>query len=98
VVEVAAVVSDINPIADIRTGMMGPENPNWTGGPQAVTCAECGSETTRTTYRTQVKKPLCDVRCYGVWMSAHPEESNRRLRIAWRSFPRFTQQARQWLI
>lgn len=83
VVAAVGLTPDTNPVADIRTGMMGPENPNWTGGPQAVTCAHCGAETSRNVCRTMVKRTFCNSRCYGAWMSAHPEESNRRFEIDW---------------
>ena len=43
VVEAAGLTPDADPVADIRTGMMGPENPNWSGGPETVTCAQCGA-------------------------------------------------------
>ena len=78
VVAAAGLTPDANPVADIRTGMMGPENPNWTGGPQAVTCAHCGAETKRNAFRTTVKRAFCNQKCYGAWMRVHPEESNRR--------------------
>lgn len=87
VMQAAGLVPDAEPVADIRTGMMGPENPNWTGGPQAVTCTQCGEPTTRNAYRAKVKRPFCNAQCYGAWMSAHPEESNRKLRIDWSELP-----------
>ena len=87
VVTESGLTPDAEPVADIRTGMMGQENPNWTGGPQAVTCAQCGAETSRNVYRTKVKRAFCNSECYGAWMSAHPEESNRRLRIDWSELP-----------
>jgi very-short-patch-repair endonuclease len=87
VVSAAGLTPDANPVADIRTGMMGPENPNWGGGPRTVTCAYCGAETQRNAARTQVKRAFCNSECYGGWMSAHPEESNRRLRIDWSELP-----------
>lgn len=83
VTEAAGLAPDAEPVADIRTGMMGQENPNWTGGPQAVTCTQCGAPTTRNAYRTKVKRPFCNSQCYGAWMREHPEESNRRLRTDW---------------
>ena len=36
VIAACGLTPDTEPVADIRTGMMGPDNPNWTGGPQAV--------------------------------------------------------------
>lgn len=87
VIEAAGLIPDAEPVADIRTGMMGPENPNWTGGPQTVTCTFCGAESTRNVFRTQQKKMFCNSKCYGAWLRAHPEESNRRLRIDWSDLP-----------
>jgi very-short-patch-repair endonuclease len=83
VVKAAGLTPDADPVADIRTGMMGPENPNWGGGPRIVICAQCGMETTRNAYRTAVKRTFCNQQCYGAWMSDHPEESNRRKDINW---------------
>lgn len=83
VIEACGLTPDTDPVADIRTGMMGPENPNWTGGPQTVTCEQCGAETQRNAYRTRQKKKFCNSKCYGDWLTDHPEASNRRLRIDW---------------
>ena len=87
VVAAAGLVPDANPVADIRTGMMGPENPNWGGGPRTVTCANCGKPTQRNAARTTVKRAFCNSQCYGAWMHAHPEESNRRKNIDWSDLP-----------
>ena len=87
VTEACGLVPDADPVADIRTGMMGPENPNWGGGLQVFTCEQCGAETARNAYRGKQKKKFCNSECYGAWMSAHPEESNRRLRIDWSELP-----------
>ena len=79
VVAAAGLTPDANPVADIRTGMMGEENPNWTGGLRTVTCAHCGAESKRNAFRTTTgKRMFCNQKCYGAWLRAHPEESNRR--------------------
>ena len=78
---------DAEPVADIRTGMMGEENPNWNGGPRIVTCAHCGAESKRNAFRTTGKRMFCNQKCYGAWMHAHPEESNRRMNIDWSKLP-----------
>jgi very-short-patch-repair endonuclease len=78
VVEAAGLTRDTNPVADIRTGMMGPENPNWNGGKRTVTCAQCGAESQRNAFQTQWKRTFCNQKCYGAFLSAHPEESSRR--------------------
>ena len=87
VVAAAELNPDAELVTDIRTGMMGTENPNWTGGPQIATCANCGAETTRNKFRTKVKRTFCNSKCYGAWLTAHPEESNRRLRTDWSELP-----------
>lgn len=78
VVAEAGLTPDADPVADIRTGMMGDENPNWNGGPRTVTCAHCGAESKRNAFRTTGKRMFCNQKCYGAWLRAHPEESNRR--------------------
>lgn len=87
VIAEAGLTPDAEPVADIRTGMKGEENPNWTGGPQAATCAQCGAVTTRPRHRTTVKRTFCNSKCYGAWMRAHPEESNRWLKTDWSELP-----------
>jgi very-short-patch-repair endonuclease len=87
VIEACGLTPDTDPVADIRTGMMGPENPNWGGGPVAVVCTQCGAETTRNAYRLNMKKRFCDSKCYGAWLRDHPEASNRRLRTDWSELP-----------
>lgn len=89
VVTAAGLTPDAELVADIRTGMMGEENPNWGGGPVTVACTQCGAESTRNAFRTKGKKMFCDSKCYGVWLTAHPEESNRKLRIDWSELPGF---------
>ena len=71
---------DTDPVADIRTGMMGPENPNWAAARVTVTCEQCGAETTRNAARLPRKKRFCNSKCYGAWLTDHPEASNRRLK------------------
>lgn len=84
VIEACGLTPDAEPVADIRTGMMGPENPNWQGGPVTVICAQCGAETTRNNHRVKTtQKQFCDSKCYGAWLTDHPEASNRRLRTDW---------------
>ena len=83
VMEECELKPDTDPQYVIRVSNMGAENPNWTGGPQAVACTQCGSETSRNNFRTSVKKPFCNSQCYGAWMSDHPEASPRRYDIDW---------------
>lgn len=83
VIAAAGLVSDSIPVADIRTGMMGPENPNWNGGLRTVTCTHCGAEMKRNAFQTRWKRTFCDQKCYGAWMHEHPEESNRRSKTDW---------------
>lgn len=88
VIQACGLVPDTEPVADIRTGMMAEENPNWGGGPVTVICEQCGAETTRNAFRLNMKKRFCNSRCYGAWLSAHPEESNRRLKTDWTDLPK----------
>lgn len=79
---------DTDPVADIRTGMKGPDNPNWNGGPQTLPCAQCGKPVVKDAYNARVmKKKFCNSQCYGEWMREHPEESNRRLATDWSELP-----------
>jgi very-short-patch-repair endonuclease len=87
VIEACGLVPDTNPVADIRTGMMGPENPNWTGGPVTVICEQCGAETARNAFRAKQEKKFCNSTCYGAWLTDHPEASNRRLRTDFAGLP-----------
>ena len=83
VVAACGLEPDEDPQYVIRTSLLGPENPNWGGGPVAVTCAYCGTETTRNAFQVQFKRMFCNSQCYGAWMREHPEESNRRFQIDW---------------
>ncbi len=75
------------PVYDIRTGMMGEENPNWQGGPVTVICEQCGAETTRNAFRLKQKKRFCNSKCYGAWLSEHPEQGNRKLHTDFTDLP-----------
>ena len=87
VIEACGLVPDTDPVADIRTGMMGSENPHWGGGPVTVICEQCGAETRRNAYRLNMKKRFCNSKCYGAWLTAHPEASNRGLRTDFSELP-----------
>ena len=88
VVAEAGLTPDANPAADIRTGMMGSENPNWSGGPQTVACTYCGADVQRNAVRAKAKRSFCNKKCHGAWMREHPEESNRRRsNIDWSDLP-----------
>jgi hypothetical protein len=87
VIGACGLTPDTDPVTDIRTGMMGPENPNWGGGPVTVTCEQCGAQTTRNAFRTKQKRMFCDSACYGAWLTDHPEASNRRLRTDFSGLP-----------
>ena len=87
VIEACGLTPDTDPVADVRTGMMGPENPNWQGGPVIVVCTQCGAETERNAYRTGEKKMFCNSSCYGAWLTDHPEQSNRTLRTDFSDLP-----------
>ena len=42
VVEEAGLVADTEPVFDIRNGMLGADNPRWSGGKQEWVCENCG--------------------------------------------------------
>lgn len=86
VVATASLIPEAEPVVDIRDGMRRSENPNWNGGPITVVCAQCGTQSVRPRHRA-TKRAFCNMKCYGAWMRAHPEESNRRLRVDWSELP-----------
>lgn len=83
VMEACGLVPDTEPQFVLRTSHMGEENPHWNGGPVAVICEQCGAETTRNAFRLSMKKKFCNSKCYGAWLTDHPEASNRRKITDW---------------
>ena len=87
VVAACGLIPDTEPVYDIRTGRSGEDSNFWRGGPVTFTCAQCGADTSRCAARGDTEKKFCDSKCYGAWMSDHPEASNRRLRTDWSELP-----------
>lgn len=75
VVDAAGLVPDKDPIADIRRGGKGKDNPNWKGAQVEHTCSHCGNTFIQYGVNRSHKKKFCNQKCYGAWMSAHPELS-----------------------
>lgn len=80
VVEACSLVPDVEPVADIRNGMCGEENPNWGGGKHAMICDHCGQTFYKVRSARGSKKKFCNSKCYGAWLRAHPEQSNVHVR------------------
>ncbi len=74
---------DRKPVYEIRTRFAGPTHPRWKGGLAEFTCDGCGRTFEKQPTHRQGERKFHDQRCYGRWMSAHPEASNRRLRRDW---------------
>lgn len=87
VVEECGLVPDAEPEYVIRTSMLGPENPNWTGGLTAEPCVQCGKPSPGRPAAYAYEKRFCGQECRGRWMREHPEESPRRLRVDWNELP-----------
>lgn len=88
VAEACGLTPDTDPVAIIRNGMVGENNPNWGGGPRSLVCDECGTEFVEEIRNARkFGKKFCNSRCYGSWMLKHPEQSNRWLTIDWSDLP-----------
>jgi very-short-patch-repair endonuclease len=77
---------DAVPVADIRNGMCGEENPNWRGGEQPMTCDQCGQTFRKVRSARGSKKKFCNSKCYGAWLRANPEQSN--VHVRWERYHR----------
>lgn len=76
VVEAAGVTPESEPVASIRIGARGADNPNWR--PESrykYTCTHCGAVFEKYRQARSYKKTFCTQKCYGAWMSDHPEQS-----------------------
>jgi very-short-patch-repair endonuclease len=81
VAEAAGLIPDSEPVADIRTGMMGAENPNSAGPIDPPPCEYCGALTARYVYRVRaMRQKFCNEECYGSWLPVHPEAKDLPLR------------------
>lgn len=87
VIEACSLAPDEDPEYVIRVSMLGPENPNWTGGLISQPCVQCGEPTPGRPAGYGYEKQFCGHKCRGLWMSEHPEESPRWLKIDWSDLP-----------
>lgn len=82
VIAAAGLVPDKDPIADIRRGGAGKNNPNWKGAQVEHTCSHCDKTFIQFGVNRSGEKKFCNQKCYGAWMSAHPEQSPVHIRWA----------------
>lgn len=83
VIEATGVTPDTEPIADVRRGGRGTDNPNWREGAQSEhTCTQCGAVFVQYGVNRSHKKTFCNNKCYGAWMKDHPELSPVLIRWA----------------
>lgn len=76
VVEATGVTPDVEPIVDVRRGASGRDNPGWRSGARTEhTCTQCGAVFIQYRVNRKHKKTFCTQKCYGAWMSEHPEQS-----------------------
>ena len=82
-------VPEAEPVAlirDNRIGHGGNLNPNWGGGPQTVTCEQCGTGfgAYKRSARSKGTARFCSHKCYGKWLHEHPEAVNsKRIQRDW---------------
>lgn len=75
VIEASGLTPDTDPTFRVRKAPRGPDNPNWNGGEVRHTCTHCGCTFVAYRVNRAYKKTFCNQKCYGAWMSAHPESS-----------------------
>lgn len=76
VVEATGLIPDADPVFDIRRGGRGKDNPFYKEGARTEhTCTQCGTVFVQYRVNRSHKKTFCTQKCYGAWMSAHPELS-----------------------
>jgi len=83
VTQASGLIPDAEPVAIIKRMNVGPDNPLWRGGMETWTCDFCGNEFQNYKANRTLDKKFCNQDCYGSWMKAHPEASNRWLPIDW---------------
>ena len=81
VVAAAGLMPDTELVTDVRTGMMGAENPNSAGPIEPPLCDYCSKPTARYVYRRRaMRQKFCNEECYRFWLLAHPEAKDLPLR------------------
>lgn len=83
VIEAAGIGPEAEPAAVIRIGAHGEDNPNWRPASRSeFTCTHCGVKFTKYRQARSYSKTFCNQKCYGAWMSQHPEQSPVHVRWA----------------
>lgn len=83
VIEAVGLTPDTDPVFDIRRGGRGKDNPSYREGARTEhTCTQCGTVFVQYRVNRSHKKTFCTQKCYGAWMSAHPEQSPVHVRWA----------------
>lgn len=68
----ASLKRDAEPVADVRRGGKGKENPNWKGAQVEHTCSHCGGTFVQYGVNRTYDRKFCNQKCYGAWMKANP--------------------------
>lgn len=77
VIETAGLTPTAEPLAEIRNGMVGADNPKWTGGKPEWICATCGT-TFRAYMRNGKPRMTCSRECNRIWQSTSGASVNGR--------------------
>lgn len=72
VIDAAGLTPDMDPIAEIRRGGKGKDNPNWKGAQIEHTCSGCGETFVQQRANRTYTKKFCNQKCYGAWLKANP--------------------------
>lgn len=88
VITASCLAPDENPVAEVRRGGRGEDNPLWKGGQRVYRCEQCGDEFNQWEANRKYRKPFCRMECYSNWKRAHPEASPVHAR--WANHPKMT--------
>lgn len=76
VIEAHGLTPDTDPVFDIRRGARGRDNAGWRSDAKVEhTCTQCGNVFVAYRVNRSYKRAFCAQKCYGAWMSAHPESN-----------------------
>lgn len=73
VVDAVGLTPDTDPVAEIRRGGRGKDNPNWKGAQIEHACSGCGGTFVQHRTNRSYKKKFCDQKCYGAWLRENPQ-------------------------
>lgn len=83
VIDAEGLTPDTDPVFDIRRGGRGKDNPFYKEGARTGhTCTQCGTVFIQYRVNRKHQKTFCTQKCYGAWMSDHPELSPVHVRWA----------------